>query len=141
MPFAAGADTVAAMAPHRFDLLYSTWNRRLLGVLGLGPSRAHVTVDEHWVEVRMGWGFHSRIPRTSVVGAERTYRRVWGWGVHGWRGRWLVNGSSEGLVTLTIDPAVHARTAVFALTPHEVTVSVEDPDGLVAALAVTPAVD
>ena len=24
--------------------------------------------------------------------------RVWGWGAHGWRGTWLVNGSSSGLV-------------------------------------------
>jgi hypothetical protein len=33
---------------------------------------------------------------------------VTAWGVHGWRGSWLVNGSSSGLVRFEIEPAVRA---------------------------------
>ncbi len=37
------------------------------------------------------------------------YQRVWGWGAHGWRGEWLINGSSSGVVRVELDPPGRAR--------------------------------
>ena len=52
---------------------------------------------------------HAEIPRDHIASFSPGRGMVLGWGVHGWRGRWLVNGSSKGLVRLEIDPAVRAR--------------------------------
>ncbi|MCC6705858.1 MAG: hypothetical protein IT334_13350 [Thermomicrobiales bacterium] len=57
-----------------------------------------------------------------------------GWGVHGWRGKWVVNGSDDGIVKLTISPQIHARTLIFAITLRELYLSLEDPEGFLAAL-------
>ena len=55
--------------------------------------------------------------------------------VHGWRGKWLVNGSSSGLVRIDLEPPAHARTGPVPITVRELTVSVDDREELVAALA------
>jgi hypothetical protein len=67
-------------------------------------------------------------------------------GVHGRRGRWLVNGSAEGLAELTIDPPVRISPSIdtlYGLGPSRVrqlTLSLDDPDGFVAAVkALLPA--
>lgn len=54
-------------------------------------------------------------------------------GVHGWRGRWLVNGSREGLVVITIHPTAKARVVGIPVSLSQLTVAVEDPVGLVSA--------
>jgi hypothetical protein len=47
----------------------------------------------------------------------------------------VVNGSSSGLVRVTFEPPVKARViAAGRATVRVLRVSVEDPDGLVAAL-------
>lgn len=63
------------------------------------------------LRVQMGWGFRATIPLSSIKKAEPNHDTVYGWGVHGWRGRWLVNGSSKGIVKLTLDPRVRAYVA------------------------------
>jgi hypothetical protein len=59
-------------------------------------------------------------------------------GVHGGRGRWLVNGSPEGLVELAIEPPCYLApgidTAFRRQRVNLLTVSLVDPDGLFAAL-------
>ena len=57
----------------------------------------------------MGWASCAEIPRLAVRKVSPDVTAVGGWGVHGWRGRWLVNGSSSGLVRLEIDPEMQAR--------------------------------
>ena len=52
-----------------------------------------------------GWGFSAQVPRSAIRSAERTHGLVGGIGVHGWRGRWLVNGAASGLVMVRFDPA------------------------------------
>ena len=61
-------------------------------------------------------------------------RRALSVGVHGWRGRWLVNGASAPLVGIVLHDPVPARVLGFRIHLREVIVSVDDPDGLVAAL-------
>jgi hypothetical protein len=54
-------------------------------------------------------------------------------GVHYMGGRWLVNGSSKGLVALTIEPPAQAKVWRKTVTVRELWVSVTDPGVLVAA--------
>lgn len=107
----------------------------LLIATGMPQSRAWVEVDAATVQVRMGWGFAADIPRSSVTDARlfegRTPLSI---GVHGWRGRWLVNGSRTGLVVIDIDPPIRARVCGVPVSLRELIVSVEDPEALVAAL-------
>jgi hypothetical protein len=56
--------------------------------------------------------------------------------VHGWAGRYLVNGSGRNLVSIGLDPPQRARVIGFPVRVRELTVSVDDPAGLVEALAV-----
>lgn len=117
----------------RFAISYHPVNAAILGLLGMGRKRSEVVVGADTVRVRMGWAFSTEIDRSSIR-ASHDDRSVWGWGVHGWRSRWLVNGSSNGLVRLDIAPAVRARVCGIGLDLTELRVSVEDPDGLIDAL-------
>lgn len=118
----------------RIPILFTGLNRAL-PALGLTRSSSYVEVGPGEVVVRMGWAFHAVVPRTSIRAAAHDHDAVWGWGVHGWGGRWLVNGSSSGLVRIDIDPPARARTAGVPVSLHTLRVSVEDPDGLIAAVS------
>lgn len=122
------------MPPARFPIRFTGANRAM-AVLGVSRRNSAVTVDETSVEVRMGWFFRSRVLRSSIQAVAEHHGRVWGWGVHGWRGRWLVNGSSSGLVRVAIDPPAGARVLGLPVTLRQLTVAVDDPAGLVATLA------
>jgi len=119
----------------RFPISISPRLRWLFRLLGMGPSRSAVIVDDAAVEVRMGWGFRARLARDAIRSVEPYDGRVMAWGAHGWRHRWLVNGSSKGIVRLGLEPRQRGRTLGFPLQLDEVAVSVEDRDGLLAALA------
>ncbi|MFM8943879.1 MAG: hypothetical protein ACKOI0_01230, partial [Actinomycetota bacterium] len=58
-------------------------------------------------------------------------------GVHGWFGRWLVNGAGDGLVRLDLRPTARATAGPFPVGLRTLWVSLEDPDGFLAALART----
>jgi hypothetical protein len=121
--------------PERFPIRFTGANRAM-AVLGIVAEQSRVEVDDGEVRVRMGWAFRLDAPRAWVRSASLDTDPVRGWGAHGWHGRWLVNGSSQGLVRLEFDPPVRAHTAAFAVRLEVLRVSVEDPDGLVAALQV-----
>jgi hypothetical protein len=118
----------------KYQIGYSVWNARLLGLLGLGPRHSSVIVADDEMTVTMGWGFAVSIPRESIASVEADDDRVWGWGVHGWRDRWLVNGTSRGLVRISIEPAVRARVCFIDLDLRVLRVSVDDRDALLAAM-------
>ncbi|GAY13761.1 hypothetical protein [Mycobacterium sp. shizuoka-1] len=113
----------------RFD----NWYRPLATPLGLGPDRSDVTVSDGRVRVTMGWGFSADIPLAAITAATPARGPFLGWGVHGWRGRWLVNGSSKGVVELAIDPPVQAKVVGVPTTLRTLLVSVTDPEALIAA--------
>jgi hypothetical protein len=119
--------------PARFPIRFTGVNRALV-VLGIVPEQCRVEVDDGEVRVLMSWAFRLDAPRARVRSVARDHGRVWGWGAHGWRGRWLVNGSSQNLVRVEFDPGVRARCAGVGVRVDVLRVSVEDPDGLVAAL-------
>lgn len=103
-------------------------------VLGLGPGLSRIEVDSETVYVVMGWAFRARIPRSSVRSARPGDDAAGGIGVHGMRGRWLVNGSTTGIVLIEIDPPTRAIALGFPVKLHTLMVSAEDPEGLIASL-------
>jgi hypothetical protein len=121
----------------QFDFRYDRWCGWFMGLLGMGGSRSRVVADDDAVEIVMGWSFRARVPRSSIMTVERPdwQRRPWlGWGVHGWRGRWLVNGSLHGLVSIEIDPPAPSRVIGFRGKLRQVVVSLEEPEAFVGEI-------
>lgn len=109
----------------------------LMAAVGMVPSRCSVDLADGRIHVRMGMWFDLEAPRDTVTAAELDTDRVYGWGVHGWRDRWLVNGSSQGLVRITFAPSQRAWMGPVPLRVRVLRVSLDDPDGLLAALRVS----
>jgi hypothetical protein len=131
-----------------FAISYSeAWSGRLSAWLDArlfraGPGVSGVEIDSGEIRVRMG-SYKLDIPRASVRAVKRSPAKVGGTiGVHGRRGRWLVNGSAEGLVEIAISPPCRPAPSIdtlFGVGPSRVdslTVSLEDPDGFIAAASV-----
>jgi hypothetical protein len=115
------------------ELRYEGWFKPFSVPFGLGPQHSDVSITNDSLQVSMGWGFGADIPLSSITDAKPNDDCVYSWGVHGFRGRWLVNGSSKGIVELTIDPPVKARVLGAPVTLKTLRVSVTDPDALIAA--------
>lgn len=120
-------------AVERFPIRFTGANQAM-ALLGILPSRCFVEVGPDVLRVQMTWTFTATVPRSSVRSAIPDDGRVMGWGVHGWRGSWLVNGSSSGIVRVEIDPPGVARLLVWPVTLRVLRVAVEDPAGLIRAL-------
>ena len=117
--------------PIRVDRLF----RGLFAILGAGARRDFVEVADATVQVRLGWMFRSTIARSAIVAAHHHADMRGGWGAHGWWGRWLVNGSSKGIVQLELEP--HQRAwllGIWPLSMRVLYVSLEDPDVFLADL-------
>jgi hypothetical protein len=114
-------------------LRFDRWYVPLALSVGLGPNRSALRIESGNLHVKMGWAFAADIPLTSITNAEATNQRAYTAGVHFGFGRWLVNGSTKGLVALTIDPPVQARMWRRSVTVRELWLSVTDPDAFVAA--------
>lgn len=117
-----------------FQFSFEQWYRWLAAPLGLGPKSASLLIDANTLHVQMGWAFKADIPLTSITDARSVgHRFVEGIGVHGFRGNWLVNGSSNNIVELVIDPPVRARGPLRQIELSNLRVSVSNPDSLIAA--------
>ena len=107
-------------------------------LFGAGPGISGAEIGPGEIRVRMG-SFKLDIPRDSVRSVKRSQARLRGTtGVHGGRGRWLVNGSADGLVEITIEPPCYIGRGIDTLfriqKVNSLTVSLVDPDGFIAAL-------
>ncbi|HEV2637628.1 MAG TPA: hypothetical protein VGX23_20920 [Actinocrinis sp.] len=95
-------------------------------------------VDAERVRVRMA-DFKVDVPRGSVqrvgLSSHRTRGTV---GVHAKSGRWLVNGSANGLIEIVVEPPCHTERCLSSLfLRREVSaliVSLVDPEGFVDAM-------
>ena len=116
--------------PKQFPISHERWSEPLLRLFG----RSSVDLGDGEVVVCFGVMFKATIVRTSIRSARTETRRTLSKGAHGWCGRWLVNGSSRGLVTITIEPPGRARVVGVPVQLRELTVSVDDPNGFIAAL-------
>ncbi|WP_051247378.1 hypothetical protein [Nocardioides halotolerans] len=81
----------------------------LLAVTASRNATVELTADT--LTVRLGLTWHAEIPRASITSAAPDPTRRISIGAHGWRGDWLVNTSTRGLVVLTIDPPAPAAWA------------------------------
>jgi hypothetical protein len=124
-----------ATVARRFPIRFSGANRAL-ALLGITRSQSYIECDADRVRVRMGWAFAASMPRSSVRTAAPDHGKVWGWGAHGWRGVWLVNGSSHGIVRIELDPPQRARVLVIRVRLTVLRIAVDEPDHLIAALTV-----
>jgi len=127
-------DGVAPPGERRFPIRFDPWFRGLSTALLLPPAASWVDVGEREVEVRMGYAFRTRFSRSAVRSAVEQHRRLFSRGVHGFAGRWLVNGSADGLVSVALAPGQGARVLGFPVRLRELMVTVERPAELVAAL-------
>jgi hypothetical protein len=112
--------------------------RILMPLLLSGPRHSSIRVEDDDVIVKMGVGgyaFFARVPLSSIADAAEVAGPVWAWGAHGWRARWLVNGSGRGLVRLTLMPKVRGRCAGFPLRVGELTLSLAEPAAFVKAVS------
>jgi hypothetical protein len=123
--------TGTARFPVRFDPAYRVLSSALL----LLPSDSFVEIEGGEVRVRMAWGFRARFPRSAVTSATDFAKRPLSRGVHGFAGRWLVNGSGDGIVRIVLEPRQRAWVMGFPVRLRELLVSVESPADLRAALA------
>jgi hypothetical protein len=111
------------------------------------------------VHIWMGEAFDVVIPRSSIKDCQRVpdHRPGGSLGVHGARGTYLVNATYDNLVSITVSPRATATLRLGTSLPPAVrenlswylrpflrdraarirrlTVSVDDPDGLVRELA------
>jgi hypothetical protein len=117
-----------------FAISYDRLGRSVMAPMLLGPGRTTLQLDDHELRVHMGWGFDATVPRAQITGAAMRPRGTANRGVHGWRGRWMVNGAGKGLVTITIDPPVRARMMGLPITLRELIISVDSPTALITAL-------
>jgi hypothetical protein len=116
------------------ELRYERWFLPFSVPLGCGPKQSEVRIDGDSLHVKFGWGFRTQIPLSSITKAEPNNERVYAWGAHGFRGRWLVNGSSKGIVELTIDPPAKAYVMGVPIKLRLLDVSVTEPDALIEAV-------
>jgi hypothetical protein len=117
--------------PIRFGL-----SKPLLCVLGLTPRRSYLELAPDRVSVRMSWGFRADVPRRSIRSVHRARNASLSVGVHGWGGRWLVNGAAGPLVAIEIEPPARARASGVPVRLRELIVSVDDPEAIIAELSV-----
>jgi len=117
----------------QYEFSYGAF-RPLLSVMGMGPRWSGVELGPDAMRVRMGWAFHTRVPRSAIQGASPRTRMVGGIGVHGWAGRWLVNGSTKGVVAIDIDPPARGYVMGFPVRLRQLAVGLADPEGFLAAI-------
>ncbi len=121
----------------RYPISFDRWYALLSSLLGLPPSAAYLELDGAQVEVRMGWAFRSRFPRSAVGSTSTPDTRPLSRGVHGFSGRWLVNGSGRGILSIHLNPVQRAYIMGVPVRLRELLVSVTDPPALAAALSAT----
>jgi len=118
----------------RFPISFDRWYGSLSTLLFLPPSTAYVEIDRGRVEVRMGWAFRSSFPQSAVASTSPLGIRPLSRGVHGFGGRWLVNGSGRGILSIHLHPVQRAYVMGVPIRLRELLVSVAEAPALAAAL-------
>ena len=121
----------------RFPIRFDRWYEALSRALFISPSDSYVAIDGGLVTVRMAWAFEASFLCSGVASTAPFDRRPVSRGVHGWRGRWLVNGSGEGILRIDLSPGQRARVLGVPVELRELLVSVDDPARLASALRKT----
>jgi hypothetical protein len=117
--------------PIRFDPAFRVFCKAIF----LSPDEAHVDVADDLVLVKFSWGFRAAFPRSSVASTSVYPTRPMSRGVHGFAGRWLVNGAGDGILDLCFEPEQRGHVLGWPVSLRHLLVSVEDPEALAEALA------
>jgi hypothetical protein len=117
----------------RFEFQYSGLTRRLLAPFLMGPRHSWIEVREQEIYVRMGFAFRATIPRNRIVEAQPAPCPM-SVGVHGWRGRWLVNGSRVAGVALDVQPPTRGWFNGLPLKLRRLSLGIADPGAFLEAL-------
>lgn len=115
----------------RYDISFGAL-RPLLSLLGLGPGFSYVESDGAELHVKMGSGFTARIPISSIHAVVPYEGKSMSIGVHGFAGRYLVNGKASEIVTIEIDPRAKARLMGVPVKLRYLSVSLDTPGKFVA---------
>ncbi|MEO5767715.1 MAG: hypothetical protein ABIS92_05135 [Polyangia bacterium] len=118
----------------RFPIAFDTLYRVLSSALLLLPSASYVEVRGDDVHVRMGWAFRTCFPRKTIRSIGAHAGRPLSRGVHGFAGRWIVNGSGERILAIGLEPPQRAYVLGFPVRLALLLVSVEDPTALAREL-------
>jgi hypothetical protein len=118
----------------RFSIRFDGWYALLSRLLLIPPEAAFIDVVGGQISARMAWAFVAHFPRSAVASAEPCEVFTLSRGVHGWNGRWLVNGAGTGLVAMDLVPSQRASVLGLGVRLRRLIVSVDDADGLVEAL-------
>ena len=121
--------------PQRFPIRFDRWYGILSSVLFLPPASSYVEVDSQQVRVQMSWAFRSCFPRSAVVSVAESHELPISRGVHGFAGRWLVNGSGQGILTVDLTPDQRGYVMGFPVRLQQLMVSVTEPKALAAVLS------
>ena len=122
------------MKPQRFPIQFDAWYGVLSSTLLLPPSGSFVEVNGEEVRVQMGWAFRSRFLKRTIATVTEMHARPLSRGVHGFAGRWLVNGSGQGILTIDLIPVQRGYVMGFPVRLRQLMVSVAEPAALAAAL-------
>jgi hypothetical protein len=99
-----------------------TW---ILMIVGATADFSDIRVDDRRVRVRMGIGFRAKFERANVRSVE-PYRSCLSVGVHGWNGRWLVNGAHRPIASVQLVTPARAWVLGFPVRFEQLLVSVTD---------------
>jgi hypothetical protein len=122
------------MKLQRFPIQFDTWYAILSSALLLPPSSSYVEMDETEVRVKMGWAFRSRFPKSAVASTAKMNGNPWSRGVHGFGGRWLVNGSGHGILIINLAPAQRGYVLGFPVRLRQLMLSLAEPEALARAI-------
>lgn len=110
----------------RIPIRYSKAWSFVLDLVLLPPHSAYLEIDDATVRVRMGYAFDATFARADVFAVGEWPTAVVSIGVHGRRGRWLVNGASRPIARITMARPVRAHVLGVAVKLSELLVSVDD---------------
>ena len=117
---------------------YDRWYLPLATVLGLGPKRTTIRLDDETLHVQHGWAFRLDIPRKDIRSARTISLRPLSWGVHTGGDLWMVNGSRDGIVEIKLARPVSSKSVRRQSSRwgevRTLYLSLDDPVGFVAAL-------
>jgi hypothetical protein len=111
----------------RFPIRFDGWYAGLSSALLLFPSSSYIEVTGDTVHVRMGWGFRTTFPKSAIVSIEPMEGSPMSRGVHGFAGRWLVNGSGDGLIVISLEPRQRAYVMGIPIRLSQLMISMVDP--------------
>lgn len=102
-----------------FRMRYDRWYRPLATLLGAGPKRTTIRVDQGALHVKHGWMFRIDLPLNDIRSVRVLSGRPLAWGGHPMGDAWVVNGSRERIVELRFSRPVTSKSVqLTGLTPR-----------------------